>query len=174
MLHHVEPNCWTLLLPRGHHHEWICQCVPIDSIWSRRSHFPTRWGPSPFWCHCTVAVFFRTVLNNLSIYWSNYWTFIIILFYRLINCIYLYIWYIIGHQWSHDIEYYNVVLLCLALAMRCLSGTFEKSRRQFVASLTALYSHKFPNSEFESDTTQAECIAHVGRDFVRARQPNLY
>jgi hypothetical protein len=42
--------------------------------------------------------------------------------------------------------YYNVVLLCLALAMRCFSGNFEGSRRQFVASLVALYDHKFSNS----------------------------
>jgi hypothetical protein len=53
--------------------------------------------------------------------------------------------------------------------MRC--GNFETSRRQYVASLTAQYSHKFPNSKFEGYGPQAECVALVARDFVSASQP---
>jgi hypothetical protein len=38
---------------------------------------------------------------------------------------------------------------------------FEMSRSKFLASLRALYSHKFPNSKFEGDAPQSECVARV-------------
>jgi hypothetical protein len=78
--------------------------------------------------------------------------------------------YIFDHL-SHNSDFYNV-LLCFALTMRCFSGNFQNSRRQFVAPLTAMYSHKFPNLKFEGDAPQAECVARVEKGFVSASQPN--
>jgi hypothetical protein len=42
------------------------------------------------------------------------------------------------------------------------------SRRQFVALLTALYDHEFPNWKFEDDTALAECVARVENGFICA------
>jgi hypothetical protein len=69
------------------------------------------------------------------------------------------------------LTFYNVVLFCLAL-VECFSGHFEMSRRQFVASMTALCSHKFSNLKFEGDAAQAECAARVENGFLSGRQQN--
>jgi CRISPR/Cas system-associated endoribonuclease Cas2 len=66
------------------------------------------------------------------------------------------------------------VLLCFDLAIRYFSGNFEVSRRQVVASLTALYSHKYWNSKFEGDISQTEYFARVEKDLVSVSQANLY
>jgi hypothetical protein len=45
---------------------------------------------------------------------------------------------------------------------------------QIVASLAALYNHKFSKFKFEGDLTQAEFVANVEKGFVSASQPNSY
>jgi hypothetical protein len=42
------------------------------------------------------------------------------------------------------------------------------SRRQFMTSLTALYSHEFRNSKPESDEPQNECVARAEKGSVSA------
>jgi hypothetical protein len=69
-------------------------------------------------------------------------------------------------------DFYKVVFVCFAQVTRCLSGNFEMSRRQFVVSLTALYSHKFPNLKFEGDAPRTEYVARVETGFVSAIQSN--
>jgi hypothetical protein len=59
------------------------------------------------------------------------------------------------------------------MAMRCISGNIEMTRRHFVAMLTAMYSRKLPNSNFDGDTPKAECFAHAEEDFLSARKPDL-
>jgi hypothetical protein len=58
--------------------------------------------------------------------------------------------------------------------MQRFSGNFDMTRRQFVASLTVLYTHKFPNSKFEGDILQGECFARVEKGFISVIQPDLY
>jgi hypothetical protein len=48
------------------------------------------------------------------------------------------------------------------------------TRLQFVAFLTALYSHKLSNSKFEGYTLQAERFAHFETGVVNGSQPNLF